>query len=183
MYGIGMFNAYGSYILEQWGGTNASLVVAVGIRVLVGVCWYFMFRRAGLKGHYAFIPFIGPYTAFKMVWDDFSLAAIFAGTTFVAMVDAVGVQHSIIHGCAIINFVMWWIMALLTAYAFQANILMGCLYGGVPWLGGFLFATWPSLKYRGAWLTDPEAEQNLSSKERKKRRKKAEREANAASKE
>lgn len=182
MFGIGMFNAYGSYTIDFLGGINGAALVAIGTRLLVGICWYFMFKRAGQTPYYAFIPLLGPYTAFHMVWDDFSFSALFASTTFIAFINAVGVDHPLINACAVVSFIMWWVMALLTVVAFKANMLMGILYGGVPWLGSFLFAFWPTLEYKGAWSTDPEAEQNLTPQERKKRRRKAEREAKAAKK-
>lgn len=182
MFGIGMFNAYGHYTFDALGGLNASVLVAIATRILVGISWFFIFKRAGKKPYYAFIPIVGPYTAFRMVWDDFSMAAIFACTTFIAFINAMGVSNSIINACGIINFIMWWFMALLTSIAFKANMIMGFFYGGVPWLGAFLFAFWPNLEYKGAWSTDPEADQNLSPKELKKRRRKAERAAKAAEK-
>ena len=180
MFGIGMYSAYGGYEIA---GMNGAFLVALGTRLIVGICWYFMFKRAGVERPYvAFIPIVGPFTAFRIVWDDFSFAAIFASTTLVAFVDAVGVQHPVIKACAIANFIMWWITALLTMVAFKGNVIMGIIYGGVPWLGAFLFGFWPSLEYKGAWSTDPEAEQNLTPQERKKRRRKAERAAKAAGK-
>jgi hypothetical protein len=183
MFGLGMFNAYGSYVISWLGGMNASALVAIVTRILVGISWYFMFKRAGVQKPYlAFVPIVGPFTAFRLVWDDFSMAAIFASTTLVAFVDAMGIDHPVIRACAIANFIMWWLMALLTSIAYKASLFFGFLYGGVPWLGSFLFAFWPSLEYKGAWSTDPEADQNLTPQERKKRRRKAERAAKAAAK-
>lgn len=180
MFGIGFYNAYGGYELA---GINGAFLVAMVTRIAVGVCWYFMFKKAGIgKPYLAFVPIVGTYLAFRMVWDDFSFAAIFSTTTLCGFVSAVGIENPIINAFSIVGFIMWWIMALLTAVAFKANMFMGFIYGGVPWLGAFLFAFWPTLEYKGAWSSDPEAEQNLTPKERKKRRRKAEREAKAAAK-
>ena len=94
--------------------------------------------------------------------------------------DAIGVTNSVIHACAIINFVLWWLMALLTSLAFQVNMFVGFLYGGISWLGSLLMGLWPSASYKGPWSSDPEADQNLTAKELKKRRKKAAKAAKAA---
>ena len=176
MFGIGMSN-YSVYVFDFLGGTNAALIYALLTRFLVGIGWYQLFERSGRKGYKALIPIVGPYTAFRMVWDDFSFAALFGMTTFIAFCDAVGVDNGVITACSYYNFIMWWIMALLTARSFGTTMILGFIYGGVPWFGALLMGFWPSAHYKGAWSSDPEADQNLSSAERKKRRKKAEKES------
>lgn len=182
MFGIGFYSAYSAYTFDFLGGINASLIAALFIRLLVGIGWYRLFDLAGKEGYFAFIPFLGSYTAFRLVWDDFSFAAIFSATTFLAFVNAVGVDFGIINACAVINFIMWWFMALLTARAYRVSMVLGFLYGGIPWLGVILLSFWPSARYIGPWSSDPEADQNLSSKELKKRRKREAKEAKKASK-
>ena len=60
-------------------------------------------------------------------------------------------------------------------------MIVGFLYGGISWLGvppdGLLACR--ELQ-SGPWSSDPEADQNVSAKERKKRRKKAKAKAAAA---
>lgn len=181
MFGIGLVNAYGGYTLDFLGGTNGALLVAIGIRLIVGIGWYRLFDRAGKNPLFAFCPFVGPYTAFRMVWDDFSFAFLFAGTTVVAFINSILVDQSnaVITACGYINFFMWWIMALLTAHCFHMSMFLGFIYAGVPWFGALLMGFWPAGSYRGPWSSDPEADQNLSKQELKKKRK---REAKAAGK-
>ena len=148
--------------------------MALATRLFVGIGWWRLFKEADKRPWYAFVPFLGPYTAFRLVWDDFSFSFLFGGSTVVAFIDAVGVENGIVHACAIFNFIMWWVLAILTKRAYKGNIVLTFLYGGIPWLGVPLMGWWPrSGNYQGAWSSDPEAEQNLSPKERKKRRKKA----------
>ena len=173
MFGIGMAAAYGGYKIDFLGGASGALLVSLATRLAVGIAWFQMFNRTGKNGLYAFVPIMGPYMAFRMVWDDFSFAALFGMTTFVAWIDAVGVTHPLITACAVFNFIMWWVFAILSSRAYGTGVILTLLYGGVPWLGSLLVALWPSAHYKGAWSTDPEAEQNLTSQERKKRRKKA----------
>lgn len=180
MFGLGLNSTYGMYNIDFLGGTSATLLVAIATRLLVGIAWFRMFQRVGIKPYLAFVPIVGEYQAFRMVWDDFSFAAIFSCTTFVAFIDSLGVQHPIIRACAVINFVMWWLVALLTSRAFQVNYIVGFLYGGVSWLGALLMAFWPAGSYIGPWSSDPEADQNVSAKERKKRRKKQAKAAKAS---
>ena len=177
MFGIGLYNAYSSLVIDALGGTNASLLVALTIRLFVGIGWYMLFEKAGKKGIMAFVPFYGPYTAFRLVWDDFSFAFIFAATTFIAFVNAVGVDYSIIYACSVVNFLLWWFMALLTSRAYDVSIMLSFIYAGIPWFGALLIGFWPSAHYKGPWSSDPENEQNLTAQERKKRRKKAAKEA------
>lgn len=173
MFGLGMYSTYSVYQIDAFGGINAALLVALFTRILVGIGWYQQFSRSGKKGYLALIPIVGPYHAFRLVWDDFSWAALFGMTSFIAFVNAVGVQYGIITACSIFNFIMWWFMALLTTRAYGTSMILGFLYGGIPWLGVMLTGFWPSASYRGPWSSDPEADQNVSNAERKKRRKKA----------
>lgn len=173
MFGIGLAAAYGSYTIDIFGGTSAALIYTLIVRLFVGIGWWRLFQNAGKRPHLAFIPIVGAYQAFRMVWDDFSFAAIFGTTTFIAWTAAVGVDHPIINACAVINFIMWWIMALLTAKCFDTNIILGLLYGGIPWFGVPLMGFWPAADYKGAWSSDPGAEQNLTKTQQKKRRKRA----------
>ncbi len=176
MFGIGLADVYGGMTIDFLGGTSAALLYALIVRILVGVGWFMLFKEAGKRPFYAFVPILGPYTAFRTVWDDFSFAAIFGATTFIAFTYAVGVSHPIINGCAYLNFILWWFTALLSVRAYQTNIVLGFLYGGVPWFGVPLMGFWPAKNYKGAWSSDPDNEQNLTPQERKKRRKKAARE-------
>lgn len=173
MFGIGMARAYEGFSIDLLGGASAALLVSLATRLLVGIGWYRLFERAGIKGYLAFIPIVGPYNAFRLVWDDFSLAAIFGATTFVAWVNAVGVEHPIVGAFAVVNFILWWALALLSTRAYGTGMFLGFLYGGLSWLGVPLMGFWSRGSYQGAWSSDPEADQNLTPKERKKRRKKA----------
>ena len=184
MFGIGLFNAYGNLTIDFLGGTNAALLVAITIRFLVGIGWYRLFEKAGKKPIYAFVPFIGPYTAFRMVWDDFSLSFIFAATTIISFVNSVLADQpsDIITACGYINFIMLWLMSLLTANRFQVSMFLGFIYAGVPWLGALLLGFWPAGNYKGPWSSDPEADVNLTPQELKKKRKKEQKQAKAAAK-
>lgn len=177
MFGIGLASAYGQYTIDILGGTSAALLYALITRLAVGIGWFFLFKKSGKNPILAFVPILGPYTAFRLVWDDFGFAALFGMTTIIAFTNAVGVDYPLVNACAYFNFFMWWVLALLTKRAYQFGIIMAFLYGGVPWLGVPLAGIWPSSTYQGAWSSDPEADQNLTAKERKKRRKKAEKEA------
>lgn len=181
MFGLGLSSAYVGNV-DLFGGVSTVFLVAIATRLLVGLGWFFLFRKADKKPYLAFIPLIGPYTAFRLVWDDFSLAAIFAGTTFIAFVDAIGLGNSVIRACAVVNFILWWLMALLTSLRFQTSMIVGFIYGGVSWFGAILMGLWPSGSYKGPWSTDPEADENLSAKELKKKRKKQQRQEKAARK-
>ena len=174
MFGLGIYAAYGQYSV---GGVNASLLVALTMRLAVGIGWYRLFDRADKNPILAFVPFVGCYTAFKMVWDDFSLSVIFASTTFVAFVAAVGIDYPLITGLAILNFILWWLMCLLTCTAFNFSMVFGFLAGGIPWIGLPVMGFLASGSYHGPWSSDPEADQNLTSEERKKKRRKEEKEA------
>ena len=96
MFGIGLYNAFGNLTVDILGGMNASLLVAISIRLIVGIGWFRLFEKAGKNPALAFVPFVGPYTAFRMVWDDFSLSFIFASTTIIAFVNSVLADHGII---------------------------------------------------------------------------------------
>lgn len=173
MFGIGLYRTYSAFTFDFLGGVNGALITALAIRIMVGIGWFSLFRRGGKNPWLAFAPLVGPYQAFRLAWDDFSMAGIFAATTLVAFTNACGVDHPVINACAVINFVLWWFMSLLTSMCFQVNIIVGFIYGGVPWLGAILMGFWPAWNYKGPWSSDPEADQNVSAKERKKRRKKA----------
>lgn len=177
MFGIGFYNAYSSYVLNFLGGTNAALLVALAYRFLVGIGWYMLFQKADKPGWQAFVPILGAYQAFRLVWDDFSFAALFGMSTFIAFVHAIGVDHVLINAFSIFNFIMWWFMALLSTRSYGTGMFLGFVYGGVPWLGAVLMGIYPNSRYKGPWSSDSEAEQNLSAQERKKRRKKAAKEA------
>lgn len=184
MFGIGFYNAYSSLVVDIFGGTNASLLVALAMRLIIAIAWYRMFDMANRDGRLAFIPIVGPYMAFRIVWDDFSMAAIFGMTTFIAFIHAIGVvDNPIINACSVINFILWWFMALLTTRVYKVNMLLGFLYGGVPWFGAIVLSFWPSARYAGAWSSDPENEQNLTTQEIKTRRKKAAKAAKRAKEE
>ena len=73
MFGIGLYNAYGQFSIA---GINGALLVALFTRLLVGIGWYRLFDKAGKNPIHAFVPFLGPYVAFRLAWDDFSFAAI-----------------------------------------------------------------------------------------------------------
>ena len=182
MFGIGLAKAYEGLSIDFLGGMSAALLYALVVRLLVGVGWYMLFGRAGKNGWLAFVPIVGPYLAFRIVWDDFSFAALFGATTFIAFTNAVGVDHPVINACAYFNFALWWIMAFLMVRAYQTSVIFAFLYGGIPWLGALLLGLWPAKNYQGPWSSDPEADQNLTSQERKKRRKKAEKAAKASKK-
>ena len=181
MFGLGLANAYVGNV-DIFGGVSMALLVALATRLLVGVGWFFLFRKAGKNPVLAFVPLVGPYIAFRMVWDDFSLSAIFAGTTFIAFVDSIGLGNDVIRACAVLNFILWWLMALLTAVRFQTSMIIGFVYGGISWFGALLMGLWPSGTYKGPWSSNPEDDQNLSAKELKKKRKKQQKQAKAASK-
>lgn len=179
MFGIGLADAYGQYTLDYLGGVNAAFLYAVFVRVLVGIGWYLQFKRVGKNPWIAFAPLVGPYTAFRMVWDDFSFAFIFAATTVIAFINGMLVEetNAVISFFSVLNFIMWWLFALLSTRAFGTGMMIGFVYGGIPWLGSILLGLWPSANYKGAWSSDPDDDRNLTSQERKTRRKKAAKEA------
>lgn len=172
MFGINLVDPYGGMTVDWLGGASVTLVVSLVTRLLVGLGWFKMFEKAGKPGWYGFVPLLGEYTAFRMTWDDFSMSAIFAATTFVAWISSLGVDAPIVMACAWINLVLWWLYCLITAVvAFKSSIIWGVLYGAVPWGGALLLGWMPTFRYYGPWSSDPNAEQNLSKKERKKRAK------------
>ena len=103
MFGLGLYNAYAGQI-DVLGGTEVAFLVALFTRLFVGIGWYFLFKKADKNPVLAFVPLLGPYIAFRLVWDDFSMSCIFAGSTLLAFIDAVGVQQPVIHAFAIVNF-------------------------------------------------------------------------------
>lgn len=189
MFGIGLYAAYSSYTIDIFGGTSAALLVALVTRLFVGIGWFRMFQKAGRNGFLAFAPIVGPYTAFRLAWDDFSFSAIFGMTTTIAFIASCGASNGIIAALSVLNFIMWWFLAFLSGRAYGFGMILSFLYGGIPWLGVPLAGFWPASEYKGAWSSDPEDERNLTTQQRKKRRKKAakevqrrEREAKEASK-
>jgi hypothetical protein len=179
MFGIGLASLYGQYTLDFLGGVNAAFLYAVFVRILVGIGWWLQFRRAGKNPWLAFAPLVGPYIAFRLVWDDFSFAFIFGATTTVAFINGMLVEqtNAVISAFSVVNHIMWWLLALLSTRAYGTGMIIGLLYGAIPWLGSILLGLWPSADYKGPWSSDPENEQNLSTQERKTRRKKAAKEA------
>ena len=140
MFGLNMLGVYGDYKISFLGGATLNLVVTLVIRLVVGIGWYKMFERAGKTGWLAFVPVLGAYNAFRLTCDDFSWAALFGGTTFIAWVDAVGIEHPIVTGCAVCNFIMWWAYALMTAHVYRTSYFFGMIYGVFPWLGAIISA-------------------------------------------
>jgi len=179
MFGIGLASAYGQYTVDFLGGTNGAFLYAIFVRLIVGIGWFFQFKRVGKNPLFAFTPLVGCYTAFRMVWDDFSFSFLFATTTIIAFIDGILIEqgNGIITACAVVNFIMWWMYSFLAAKAFGVTMFLGIICGGIPWLGSLLIGLWPAADYRGAWSSDPNDERNLTTQQRKKRRK---REAKAA---
>ena len=124
MFGLNMLGVYGDYKISFLGGATLNLVVTLVIRLVVGIGWYKMFERAGKTGWLAFVPVLGAYNAFRLTCDDFSWAALFGGTTFIAWVDAVGIEHPIVTGCALPDIIFGSLATFLGAigsYALRRN--------------------------------------------------------------
>ena len=174
---VNQLGATGLLTIDWLGGTSVALIVSLVIRLIIGIGWYRLFERVGEKGYKAFIPVYGPYKAFRMVYDDFSFAAIFGMTCFIAWVNCIVAEpNGIVMACAVANVVLWWVMALLTCRAFSVSMLIGCVYGVLPWAGALIlgFGYWS--EYVGAWTSDPDGAQPQTREERlaaKKARKKA----------
>ena len=120
----------------------------------------------------AFVPVLGAYNAFRLTCDDFSWAALFGGTTFIAWVDAVGIEHPIVTGCAVCNFIMWWAYALMTAHVYRTSYFFGMIYGVFPWLGAIIFGFGPNMEYYEPVSLLPEDQQRAKKQEQKEERKK-----------
>ena len=173
MYGLGMYSAYGSYTVNFLGGTSVNVFITIAIRLLVGTGWYFLFKKVGKQGYWAFVPFVGPYMAFRMVCDDFSWSAIFSASTFLAWVTALGVDNVVIGAFAVINFFMWWAFALMSAHVFQTSMFFGFIYGAIPWFGALFFGLSSVPQYGKPISLLSKEEQDAQKKAEKKARKKA----------
>lgn len=174
MFSLALSGVLDGYTLGIFGGTSIALIVTFVVRAIVGVGWYGMFKKVGVNPKLAFIPIVGAYQAFRLVIDDFSWAALFGATTFIAWVDAVGVAHPIIHACAVVNALMWWAMALAASHVFGMSYFFGFVYGSLPFIGVFLFGFNDSATYSTPILLLTEEER----REKEGRDKKARREAN-----
>ena len=172
MFGLNMLGVYGDYKISFLGGATLNLVVTLVIRLVVGIGWYKMFERAGKTGWLAFVPVLGAYNAFRLTCDDFSWAALFGGTTFIAWVDAVGIEHPIVTGCAVCNFIMWWAYVLMTAHVYRTSYFFGMIYGVFPWLGAIIFGFGPNMEYYEPVSLLPEDQQRAKKQEQKEERKK-----------
>ena len=174
MFGVNLYNAYGFYEIDFLGGMKAALPITIAIRILVGIGWYGMFKREGKNPFFAFIPLLGAYQAFRITCDDFSWAALFGATTFIAWTVAVGVEQDVLGACAIINFIMWWVYALMTAHVYQVPMFFGFVYGALPWLGALIFGYSKIMAHYQGPVELLTAEQKEEKKrEEKKARKKA----------
>lgn len=177
MFGLGLYNQYGHYTIDVLGGIQAGFIVTIVIRLLVGLGWYKMFEKMGKKGYLAFIPLVGPYVAFRSVLDDFSWAAIFGASTFLAWVTAIGIENEVVGAFAVVNFIMWWALAFMTAHVYQMPVFFAFIYGAFPWLGVPYFGFSSVPKYTKPISLSPE-----KTKEEKQAEKKARKKANKKSK-
>ena len=174
MFGLNLYNAYGSMELDIFGGMKVAVVLTLAIRLVVGIGWFGMFKREGKNPWLAFAPIVGPYIAFRLVCDDFSWSALFGATTFIAWIVALGVDQEVLNACAVVNFIMWWAMALMAAHVYQVPIFFGFIYGALPWLGAIIFGFSPIMNhYHGPVLLLTKEQQEEKKKEEKKARKKA----------
>lgn len=179
MFGLNLYDSYGYYEIDILGGVKAALIITLAIRIIVGIGWYGMFKREGKNPIYAFVPILGPYVAFRLACDDFSWAALFSTTTFIAWVVALGVKQEVLGACAIINFLMWWAMALMTAHAYQVPMFFGFVYGALPWLGALIFGFSPIMsRYNGPVQLLTQEQKEEKKKEEKNARKKARKQGN-----
>lgn len=135
MFGLGLYKTYGNQIIDIFGGIQLGLIYTLVVRLLVGVGWFMLFKKQGKNPWLAFVPIVGPYIAFRMVCDDFSWAAIFGMSTFLAWVTALGIDNVVVGAFAVINFIMWWALALMSTHVYQVPIFFGFIYGAFPWLG------------------------------------------------
>ena len=154
MFGLNLF-VYPDVEMGPLGMVNAGIIVMLLTRISVGFGWYGMFKKAGIPGWRAFVPLVGSYHAWRLAYDDFSFAAIFASVTFVAAIGVMGVVHPVVTACTIASLIMWWVMALLTAVAFDCHILYGFIYGALPWAGALIFGWAGGLVYAHPWSSDP----------------------------
>lgn len=174
MFGVNLYKAYGYMELDMFGGMKIAVILTLAIRIIVGIGWWGMFKREGKNPWLAFCPVVGAYIAFRMVCDDFSWAAIFGATTFIAWIVALGVDQDVINACAVVNFIMWWVMALMTAHVYQVPMFFGFLYGALPWLGALIFGFSSIMgNYQGPVVLMTAEQKEAKKKEEKKARKQA----------
>ena len=171
MYGINFYSAYGNITLDWLGGTNVAFVVAVIIRLLVGAGWAGMLQKAGDKPWKAFIPVYAPYKIWRLIYDDFSFAAIFATSAVCAFVAAsVPETNALVVGLNVANFIMWWVLSLISTQVFTMPAILAIVMAIIPWAGTLIIGWAPSLRYKQPWVADLDA-QNGKKKKSKKRKK------------
>lgn len=179
MFGLNLYDSYGYYEIDIFGGVKAALIITLAVRIIVGIGWYGMFKREGKNPWLAFAPLVGPYIAFRLACDDFSWAALFSATTFIAWVVALGVKQEVLGACAVVNFIMWWAMALMTSHAYQVPIFFGFVYGALPWLGALIFGYSSIMtRYQGPVQLLTAEQKEEKKREEKKARKKARKQKN-----
>lgn len=173
MFGYGIYTPLNAYVIDWLGGTSVSIIVTLVVRLIVGIGWYKMFEKAGKRPWMAFIPVVGAFQAFRIAWDDFAFASIFAGSTFVAWVNIVipNSGNAIITALSILNLILWWIMAGFTAMAFETTAFFGLIYGFLPWLGALVFGFSSFTNYTHPWSSDPIINKRYEKEARKKARK------------
>ena len=140
MFGFGLLVPdYYDYIIDIFGGVRAALPITLFTRLVVGIGWFRMLRKAGKPGWHALIPLWGELQVFRIVYDDFAFGAIFAGSTMMAWVGMMGVQHQMVSIFWFVNGLMWWIMCLFTCISFGVSYVFWPIYAIVPWAGALFF--------------------------------------------
>ncbi len=178
MFGFGLLVPdYYDYIIDIFGGVRAALPITLFTRLVVGIGWFRMLRKAGKPGWHALIPLWGELQVFRIVYDDFAFGAIFAGSTMMAWVGMMGVQHQMVSIFWFVNGLMWWIMCLFTCISFGVSYVFWPIYAIVPWAGALFFGFHDLPQYKGPW--DPHTP---AIPDRKAEREKAERKALAGKK-
>ena len=132
--------------------------VIAGVMMVAAAAWFFisaigyfkMFKKAGQRGWFAFIPLLREYAMFKMSW---SVKAFVISTALLAVVQLFGESENIILGLVVAVLGIAWIVmqvklqlrvaksfgkgglwaALLFFFPFIVSLILG--YGKAEYLG------------------------------------------------
>ena len=124
---------------------GAGLIGVIGTLLLIGgAVWFFvsaigyfkMFKKAGQRGWFAFIPILREYGLFRMAW---TLKAFIVSTALLAVVQLCGESENIILGLVVAVLGIAWIvmqvkLQLRVAKSFGKGGLWAALLFFVPFI-------------------------------------------------
>ena len=153
MYGFGILVPnYYEYSVELFNTqVRVSLLATIFMRLVVGIGWFGMLRKAHKPGWWGLIPLWGELQVFRIIYDDFAFAAVFAGSTAMAWVGSLGVQHGIVSIFWFVNGLLWWILCFFTCVTFKVSYVFWPIYAIVPWAGALFFGFHDLPRYSAPW--------------------------------